>query len=109
MRQFSSPAGTGSLLLHDVYRDLDRRSRSCVVEPVCRVPVLGPSQSWPIVLRDSVSMVCDRSLQYVDDARSVLMVVNRAEDTARLDGDHAHSKLPPHHALDFRAQVHCSK
>ena len=33
------------------------------------------------------------------------MIVNRPEDTSRLDGHHAHSKLAPRHALDLRAKV----
>ena len=49
-------------------------------------------------------MVSDRSLQYVDGAWSAFVVVNRAEDAARLDGHHPHSKLAPCHALDLRAK-----
>src|SRR5581483_11267324 len=95
-----------SLLLPDyVDRDLHRRNRSSVLKPVCGVPILGPAHSRPIVRRDSISMVGDRSLQYVDDAWSVFMVVNRAEDASRLDGHHTHSKLAPCHALDLRAKV----
>jgi hypothetical protein len=54
-------------------------------------------------------MVIDRSLQYVDGAWSVFMVVNRAKDTSRLDGHHTHSKLAPCHALDLRAKVNHRK
>jgi hypothetical protein len=54
-------------------------------------------------------MVSDRSLQDVDDAWSVFMVVNRAEDASRLDGHHTHSKLAPGHALDLRAKVNRGK
>ncbi len=50
-------------------------------------------------------MISDRSLQDIDHARPVFMVVNRAEDASRFDGHHAHSKLAPCHALDFRAKV----
>jgi hypothetical protein len=50
-------------------------------------------------------MVSDRSLQYVNDAWSALMVVNRAEDGSGLEGHHSHSKLAPCHALDLRAKV----
>jgi hypothetical protein len=50
-------------------------------------------------------MVSDRSLQHVDDAGSVFMVVNRAEDATRLDGHHTHPKLAPCHAFDLRAKV----
>ena len=77
-----------SLLPDDVDRDLHRRNRSSVLKPVCGVPVLGPAYSRPIVRRDSISMVGDRSLQYVNGAWSVFMVVNRAEDASRLDGHH---------------------
>jgi butyrate kinase len=33
------------------------------------------------------------------------MVVDRAEDASRFDGHHAHSKLSPCHAFDFKAKV----
>src|SRR5215213_10999305 len=99
-----------SLLLPDyIDRDLYRRNRSSVLKPVCGVPILGPAHSRPIVRSDSISMVSDRSLQYVDDAWSVFMVVNRAEDASRLDGRHTHSKLAPCHALDLRAKVNRCK
>src|SRR5512146_2051819 len=94
------------LLLPDyIDRDFHCRNRSSVLEPVRGVPILRPAHSRAIVRSDSVSMVSDRSLQYVDGARSVLMVVKRADDAARLDGHHAHSKLAPCHALDLRAKV----
>ncbi len=89
--------------------DLQRRCRSSILQPVCGVPILRPSHSRPIVRSDSISMVSDRSLQYVDDAWSVLVVVNRAEDGSRLEAEHAHSKLTPCHLLDFRAQVNRCK
>jgi hypothetical protein len=54
-------------------------------------------------------MISDRSLQYVDDAWSVFMVVNRAEDASGLDSHHAHTKLAPCHALDLRAKVNRRK
>jgi hypothetical protein len=54
-------------------------------------------------------MVSDRSLQDVDGAWSVFMVVNRAEDASRLDGHHTHSKLAPCHAFDLRAKVNRCK
>src|SRR5512132_296253 len=99
-----------SLLLPDyIDRDLHRRNRSFVLKPVCGVPILGRAHSRPIVRSDSISMVSDRSLQYVDDAWSVFMVVNRAEDASRLDGHHTHSKLAPCHALDLRAKVNRCK
>ena len=102
--------GRLSLLLpDDIDRDLHRRNRSSVLKPVCGVPILGPAHSRPIVRSDSISMVSDRSLQYVDDAWSVFMVVNRAEDASRLDGHHTHSKLAPCHALDLRAKVNRCK
>jgi len=50
-------------------------------------------------------MVGDRSLQDVNGAWSVYMVVNRAEDPSRLDGHHTHSKLAPLHAFDLRAEI----
>src|SRR5215213_7707405 len=99
-----------SLLLPDyIDRDLYRRNRSSVLKPVCGVPILGPAHSRPIVRSDSISMVSDRSLQYVDDAWSVFMVVNRAEDASGLDGRHTHSKLAPCHALNLRAKVNRCK
>src|SRR6185437_10228908 len=91
-------------LPHYIDRDLHGRNRSSVLEPVCGVPVLGPAHSRAIVRSDSISMISDRSLQYVDGAWSVFMVVNRAEDAARLNGHHTHSKLAPGHALDLRAK-----
>jgi hypothetical protein len=54
-------------------------------------------------------MVRDRSFQDVDDAGSAFMVVNRAEDASRLDGNHPHSQLAPCHALDLRAKVNRCK
>src|SRR5512146_1980380 len=99
-----------SLLLPDyIDRDLHRRNRSSVLKPVCGLPILGPPHSWPIVRSDSISMVSDRSLQYVDGAWSVSMVMNRAEDASRLDGHHTHSKLAPCHTLDLRAKVNRCK
>jgi hypothetical protein len=50
-------------------------------------------------------MVSDGPLQYVDDAWSVFMVVNWAEDASGIDGHHPHAKLAPFHALDLRAEV----
>jgi len=88
-----------------VDRDLHRRTRSSVLKPVSGVPILGPAHSRPIVRSGSISMVGDRSLQDVDGAWSAFMVVNRAEDAARLDGHQTHTKLAPCHALDLRAQV----
>ena len=54
-------------------------------------------------------MISDRSLQDVDHAWSVDMVMNRAEDGSRLEGEHPHSKLAPCHALDLRAKVNSRK
>src|SRR5512141_2238682 len=98
-------SGLSSLLLDYIDRDLHRRNRSSVLKPVCGVPVLGPAHSRSIVRSDSISIVSDRSLQYVDAAWSAFMVVNRAEDASRLEGHHTHSKLAPCHALDLRAKV----
>src|SRR5512139_2495314 len=100
-------SGLSSLLPDYIDRDLHRRNRSSVLKPVCGVPILGPAHSRSVVRSDSISMVSDRSLQYVDCAWSVLMVVNRAENTSRLDGYHTHSKLAPCHALDLWAKVNC--
>lgn len=46
----------------------------------------------------SVPVVGARPLQYVDDARSVLVVVHRAENAARPDGDRVHTEPAPCHA-----------
>src|SRR5512141_3011947 len=97
--------GLSLLLPDDIDRDLHCRNRTFVLKPVCGIPILGPAHSWPIVRSDSISMVSDRSLQYVDHARPVFMVVDRAEDPSRFDSHHSHSKLAPCHALDFRAKV----
>src|SRR5512139_13963 len=99
-----------SLLLPDyIDRDFHCRNRSSVLKPVRGVPILGPAHSRPIVRCDSISMVSDRSLQYVDGAWSVFMVVNRAEDASRFKGHHTHSKLAPCHALDLRTKVNRCK
>jgi len=99
-----------SLLLPDyIDRDFHRRNRTSVLKPVCGVPILRPAHSRPIVRGDSISMVGDRSLQYVDSAWPVFMVVNGAEDASRLDCDQTHSKLTPCHAFDLRAKVNRCK
>jgi hypothetical protein len=97
--------GLSSLLPDNIDRDFHRRNRPPVLKPVRGVPVLGPAHSWPIIRSNAISMVSDRSLQYVDDAWPVLMVVNRAEDASRLHGHHPHSKLAPCHPLDLRPKV----
>ena len=102
-------SGLSSLLPDYVDRDLHGRNRSSVLKPVGGVPILGPAHSRSIVRGDAIAMVGDRSLQYVDGAWSAFMVVNRAEDAARLDGHHTHSQLAPCHALDLRAQVNRCK
>src|SRR5215217_3668128 len=102
-------SGLSLLLPNYIDRDLHRRNRSSVLKPVCGVPILGPAHSRPIVRSDSISMVSDLTLQYVDDAWSVFMVVNRAEDAARLDGHGTHAKLAPCHARDLRAKVNRCK
>jgi hypothetical protein len=102
-------SGLSLRLSDDIDRDLHRRIRFSVLKPMGGVSILGPAHSRPIVRRDSISMVSDRSLQDVDDAWSVVMVVHRAEDASRLDGHHPHSKLAPCHALDLRAKVNRCK
>ena len=95
-----------SLLLPDyIDGDFHRRNRSSVLKPVCGVPILRPAYSRPIVRRDSISMVGDGSLEYVNHARPVFMVVDWAEDGSRIEGEHTHSELAPCHALDLRAKV----
>ena len=74
------------LLIEYIDRDFHRRCRSPVLKPVCGVLILGPAHSRPILLRHSISMVSYRSLQNVDDARSVYMVMNRADDASRFEG-----------------------
>jgi hypothetical protein len=59
----------------------------------------------PIVCGDPISMVGNRSFQYVDDSRPVSMIVKRAEHASRFDGHSRHSKLTPCLALDLRAKV----
>ena len=56
-----------------------RFSSQCVVFLSSGQPTPGP-----ILRNHSISVVSDRSLQYVDHARSVYVVVNRAEDPSRL-------------------------
>jgi hypothetical protein len=97
--------GLGLLLPDYIDRDLHRRNGPSVLKPVCGVPILGPAHPRPIVRSDPTSMVSDGSLQYVDGAWSVFMVVNRAEDASRLEGHHTHPKLAPCHAIDLRAKV----
>src|SRR5690242_10588930 len=89
------------------YVDGDLHGRNCspVLEPVHGIPVLWPAYPRPVVLRDSISVVGDRSLEDIDDAWSVLVVVNRSEHSARVNGHHPHSKLASRHALDLRAEV----
>jgi hypothetical protein len=54
-------------------------------------------------------MVGNRSLQDVDDAWSVSVVVKGAEDSARLEGEQTHPQLAPGHALDLGAKVNRCK
>src|SRR5512135_1388293 len=98
-------SGLSSLLPDYIDRDLHGRNRSSVLKPVCGVPILGPAHSRSIVCSDAISMVSDRSFQYVDGAWPVFMVVNRAEDASSREGHHTHSKLAPCHALDLGAKV----
>lgn len=50
-------------------------------------------------------MVSNRSLQHVNGPRPVLVVVNRAEGSSRLDGNHSHAQLAPFHTLYFEAEI----
>src|SRR5215212_9653664 len=54
-------------------------------------------------------MVSDGSLQDVHDPWSVLVVVHRTEDGARLEGEHPHSKVTARHAVDLRTKVNSGK
>jgi hypothetical protein len=54
-------------------------------------------------------MVSDRPLQDVDSAWPAFVVVNRAEDAARLDGHQTHSQLATCHARDLGAKVNRRK
>lgn len=65
----------------NIDRDLHRRNRPAVLQPVESQPVLGPTDSRSIVRRNPVAVVGDCPLQNVDDSWSVLVIVNRAEDT----------------------------
>ena len=93
------------LLPHDIHGDLHGRERSAVLQPVHRVPILGPAHAGTVFRSDPVAMVRDRSLQDVDDAWSVDMIVDRAEDSTRFHGHQAHAKLAPCHALDLGSKV----
>jgi len=97
--------GRNSILPDNVDRNFDRRYRSSVLEPVSGVSILGPAHSRSIVCRNAISMVSDRSLQYVDDPGSVFMVVSRAEDRSRLERHHTHSKVAACHPFDLRAKI----
>ena len=68
----------------NVDRDFDRRFRPPVLEPVDGVPVLGPAHTRPIVRRNPVPMVGDRSLQHLDGSRSALVVMDWAEHASRM-------------------------
>lgn len=102
-------SGLSSFLPDYIDRNLYRWDSSSVLKPVSGVPVLGPANSRAIVRSDSISMVSDRSLQYVDGAWPVFMVMNRAEDASWFDSHHTHPKLAPCHALNFRAKVNRCK
>ncbi len=99
----------GLMLIEYIHRDFHRSYCSFIFEPVCGILILGPAYSWPIILSYSISMVSYRSLQNVDHAWPVLMVMNRTYDASRLDGHHTHSKLAPFHAFYFRAKVNRCK
>lgn len=93
----------------DIDRNLHGRRRSPIFEPVCGVPVLRPSHARSILRRNTVSAVRDRSLQNINGAWSVYMVVKRTEYATRLDRHHAHAKLAPSHPFNLRAKVNRCK
>ena len=93
----------------NVYGDLDGRNGSSVLKPVFGRSVLRPANSRPIFRSHPVSMVGDRALKDIDRSRSIDMIVKRAEDTARFNGDQAHPQLAALHPLDFGPQVNRSK
>ena len=88
-----------------VNRDLHRRDRSPVLQPVQGIPVLRPAHSRTIIGGNSIAMVRDRPLQDVDNTRSVLVVMQRTKNAAGFDGHHAHAILPACHALDLGSQL----
>src|SRR5690349_11151314 len=67
-------------------RYLHRNRRPSVLKPVSGVLILRPAESRSIFRGHAIPMVSNRALEYVDHARPVFMVVNRAEDASRLDG-----------------------
>ena len=97
--------GLSLLFEDDIDRNLNRLDCPSVFEPVCSIPILWPTHSWPIVCSDTISMIGDRTLQDVYGAWSTDMVVNWAEDASRLDCHCTHSKLAPCHALDLRPEI----
>jgi hypothetical protein len=50
-------------------------------------------------------MIGDSSLENINNAWPVFVVVDRAKDASRLYGHHPHPQLAPRHALDLRAKV----
>lgn len=69
------------------------------------VSVLGPAHTRSVVRGDSIAMISDCSLQYVNHARPIFMVMNRAEDATGFDSNHPHAQLASGHTLDFEAKV----
>jgi hypothetical protein len=51
-------------------------------------------------------MVGDRPLQHINHAWPVDVIVDRTEHAAGCDGDHAHPKLAPRHAVDLGTKIH---
>src|SRR3954463_77711 len=107
--QHNAPSFTSPIsalrLPDDVDRDLDRRGRPAVLEPMAGVPVFGPADARPVLGEDTVSMVGDRSLQDVDRSGSPDVVVDGSEDAARLDRDHPGAEDAPRHAVHLPLEV----
>ena len=71
-----------SFPIDDVDRDLNRRIRSAVLQPVESPLVLWPPHPRAVIGSDAVPMVGDRPLQDPHQAGPALMVVYGPEDAA---------------------------
>lgn len=89
----------------DIHRDLQRGNGAPVLKQVQRASVLGPADSRTVVRGYTVAMIRDHTLEDENDARSVLVIVDGAENTAGIYRDLAHAKLSSFHALDLWSQV----